>query len=66
MKKEEEILLKISDIEAKELNKMGIPYGEGGISHTYTRKKHYFLCEAKKNLEMLSKLRQKNIVKTVE
>ena len=59
-------MLKISVIEAKELNKMGVPYGENGISHTHSHSKKYFIAETKKNIALLNKLRNKSIVKTVE
>lgn len=56
-------MIKISSEEAKELNKMGVKYGENGISHTYGHHKSYFLCESKKNLNLLNELRQKSICK---
>jgi hypothetical protein len=61
-KNEENILIKISSKEAKELNKLGVNYGENGISHTHSHHKTYFLCESKKNMYLISKLREKNIV----
>ena len=59
-------MLKISVIEAKELNKMGVPYGENGISHTHSHNKKYFIAETKRNLALLNKLRNRSVVKTVE
>ena len=56
-------MIKISSEEAKELNKMGVKYGENGISRTHGHKKHYFLCESKKNIGFLNGLRQKYIIK---
>lgn len=37
-----------------------IPYKrEGGISHTYTKNKKYYLCEDKRNIKALLKVREK-------
>lgn len=46
-------MIKISCNEAKELNKLGIKYGENGISHTHGHHKHYYLCESEYNLRCL-------------
>ena len=40
-----------------------MPYGSGGISHTYNKARHYFLCESKDNMVIIENLRNKNIVK---
>ena len=57
-------IIKISKSEALELNKKyGVPYGEYGISHTWNKSKHYFLCESKKNISNLRKIRNKIITK---
>jgi hypothetical protein len=56
-------MIKISNFEAKKLNELGVNYGENGISHTYGHNRHYFLCESKKNMNMLEQLRQKSIIK---
>ena len=58
-------MIKISNEEAKKLNKLGVPYGENGISHTHSHHKHYFLCESKKNISMIEKLRKQSIMKSV-
>jgi hypothetical protein len=55
-------LIKITKSEAKELNKLGVNYGENGISHTHSHHKHYFLCESRKNMYLIEKLRKKNIL----
>lgn len=53
-------MVKISSEEAKQLNGLGIKYGENGISKTHSHhKKHYFLCESKYNLQLLNTLRNK-------
>ena len=54
-------MVKISSKEAKELNRLGVPYLENGISHTHGHHKKYFLCESKKNMYLLSKLRNRSI-----
>ena len=66
MKNEEKILIKISKEIAQELNRnYGVPYGENGISRTHGHHKKYFLCESRKNLSLLSKIRQDSIICTV-
>ena len=50
-------IVDITKQEAHALHKEGVPFGEGGISHTYTSHRRYFLCESKKNLRLLDKLR---------
>ena len=57
-------MIKISKFEAKELNKMGVRYGENGISHTHGHNKNYFLTESKKNISLLDKLRKESIIQT--
>ena len=57
-------MIKITKQEAKKLYELGVQYGENGISHTHNHKRHYFLCESKKNLNILNKLRKKSIVDT--
>ena len=57
-------LIKISKEESLELNKKyGIPYGENGISHTYTRYQHYYLCENRRNMQSLEKIRRDKLLK---
>ena len=54
----------ISKAESKELNKKyKIKFGENGISHTYSRNPHYYLCESPRNMGALNKLRQSKIIK---
>lgn len=33
--------------------KYGVQYGEGGISRSFTHAPHYYLCESKKNKDIL-------------
>lgn len=61
-RKKEYKLVKISKEEAMELNKrFNVAYGENGISHTYTRYQHYYLCENKRNMNCLEKIRKEKI-----
>ena len=64
-KKEENNLIKVSRKEVAQLVKMGVVYGENGISRTHGHHKKYFLCESRKNLSLLSKIRQDSIICTV-
>lgn len=48
-------LLEISKKQAKELNNMGVPFGNNGISKT-VHGRHYYLCENRKNIVLLSKV----------
>ena len=58
-------MVKISKAEAIELNKrFNVPYSENGISHTWTRYKHYYLCENKRNLNCLDKIRKEKVIST--
>lgn len=55
-------MIKISKEIAQKLNSnYGVPYGEGGISHTVGkgRKRTYYLCESVKNIQKLEKLTTK-------
>ena len=61
MKNEERILIKIRKEEAKKLNTLGVPYGENGISHTHGHHMHYYLCESKKNIGLLEKMRRESM-----
>lgn len=54
-------IIQITKHEAKLLNEMGVSYGSGGISHTYTSHKRYYLCESKVNMNLIKKIRNKNI-----
>ncbi len=58
MKYEEKILVQIRKEEAMKLNKMGIPFGEGGISTSHSSNKKYYLCENKPNLTKLKQIRK--------
>lgn len=51
-------MIKISKEIAHKLNKdYGVPFGENGISHTYScRKKSYYLCESKRNMDKYKKI----------
>lgn len=56
-------LIKISKKEALTLNKeCGVVYGSGGLSHDIKRR-HYFLCENKDNLDALNTVRESNLCK---
>lgn len=46
-------MIKISKDVAHKLNRdYGVPFGEGGISHTYSGKSRtYYLCEREKNMK---------------
>lgn len=48
-------MIKISKEIAHKLNRdYGVPFGENGISHTYSgKKKSYYLCESKRNIQSL-------------
>ena len=35
-----------------------IPYGENGISHSYTKNRKYYLCSREYNLNALEKIRK--------
>lgn len=57
------IIIKISKQEALKLNtEYGVPYREDGISHTYTKHRHYFLCENRYNMNAIRKIRNESIV----
>ena len=52
-------IVQISKNEAAVLNKKyGIPYGECGIAHTYTKSRKYYLCERSFNMNALEKIRK--------
>jgi hypothetical protein len=60
-------LLRISKEEAKILYKEhNVPFGENGISHTWAKNRHYYLCESDKNMNKLEKIRRKQLVETFE
>jgi hypothetical protein len=60
-------LVKISKQEALKLNKdYGVPFGENGISHSWAKYQHYYLCEGRKNIACLEKIRRKQLVETFE
>jgi hypothetical protein len=49
---------------AHKLNDMGVPWGEGGISHSHTSNKKYYLCESRNNVKLLRKAERKNSLKS--
>lgn len=51
-------MIQIKKEEAKELNKLGVPFGEGGISRSRTKHSKYYLCENKKNLTLYQKIKK--------
>ena len=51
------VILEIKKNEAFLLNSMGVPFGENGISTSKTRHKKYYICENKKNMKLLSKIK---------
>lgn len=58
-------MINITSQEAKELNKLGVQYGEGGISKTHNHhRKSYYLCESRRNMSLLNKMRQKPVIYT--
>lgn len=60
-------MVKISKNEAMVLNKVyKIPFEENGISHTWSKYRHYYLCEGRKNMAYLDKIRRKQIIETFE
>lgn len=60
-------MIKISKQEAMKLNKeYKIPFGENGISHSWSKYTHYYLCEGRKNLACLDKIRRKQLLETFE
>lgn len=56
-------ILNISKKDAHKLHEMGVPFGEGGISHTHTSHKKYYLCESRNNMKLLRKIEKKNLGK---
>lgn len=42
-----------------QLNKMGVPFKDGGISTSTTKNKKYYLCEKKWNMIQLNKIKQR-------
>ena len=50
-------MILISKEIAKELNSnYGVIFGEGGISKSKSKHPKYYLCESKKNIQILQKL----------
>lgn len=47
-------MIRIQKSEAKKLNKMGVPYGENGVSKTGSKHPTYYLCESEYNLRLLT------------
>jgi hypothetical protein len=56
-------VIRITKQEALELNKKyKVPFGENGISHTYSGRHHkYYLCEVARNLRNYSKVHDSKI-----
>ena len=60
-------MIKISKNEAKILHdKYKIQFGENGISHSWSKYHHYYLCEGRKNMSCLEKIRNKQTIQTFE
>lgn len=55
-------MIQITKQEAMALLKKGIGFTEGGISRTYSKHHHYFLCETAKNLRELKKIREEKVL----
>lgn len=51
-------MIKITKDEMNHLINKGVRWGEGGISHTYTKYHHYYLTESKPNLTLLRQYRE--------
>ena len=60
-------LVQITKEEAHVLNsRYRVPFKENGISHTYSKNKHYYLSDYKNNLKYLQKIRDEKLIRTVE
>lgn len=59
-------MIQITKQEALELNKKyHVPFGENGISHTYSGRRHkYYLCEVARNLKSYHKIHDSKITPT--
>lgn len=55
-------MIKITKEEAKYLASKGVPYGENGISRTYSHHKHYYIAETNRNTKLLSDYKKSRIV----
>ena len=55
---EKDFMIQISKEEAKILHKMGVPFGEMGISRSRSKKSKYYLCEQAKNLSLYNKIKK--------
>lgn len=51
-------MLQITKQEAMTLNKLGVQFGENGISHSASGHNKYYLVESKKNLSLLDKIKR--------
>lgn len=56
-------IVNISKRMAHKLHKLGVRFGEGGISHSHTSNKKYYLCESRRNLDLLKRLENSELVK---
>ena len=60
-------MIKISRSEAMKLHKdYKIQFGENGISHTWAKYTNYYLCENRKNMSCLEKIRRSELIQTFE
>lgn len=51
-------MLQITKQEAMELNKIGVKFGENGISRSASGHNKYYVCENRDNLTKLNKIRR--------
>lgn len=56
-------MIKISKEEKEWLVSKGVKFGENGISHTYNKNKHYYLCENRPNMSLHRKFWNDKIVR---
>lgn len=47
-------------------NDYKIPFGENGISHTWAKHTHYYLCENRNNVKYLNKIHADELVQSFE
>ncbi len=51
-------MIDISKTEMQYLTKKGVPFGENGISHCIGSYRKYYLCEGRRNMELLMSYRK--------
>lgn len=56
-------MIKITKKERDYLISQGVVCGTNGISRTYNHNKHWFMCESKHNMALLTNFRESHIVK---